>query len=597
MNGNMKWRPLAIVTGIVVALLLLMQLVLPPVLRSYINNHGTELLGREVYLDDVSVNVLGGIVTLDSLTVYAQQPDEEPLLQLHQLKANLVMHHLLVGVLDMEYLRLDGLRLNIEQRDTVFNFSDILLRLSDDEAADEAADPDPADEGLPIVLRDIAITRSYLHYQDLLVHSNFRINDIDLRIPGIDLRELNTSVGMDLTFCEGGNLTTQFVYDERRMTYSIDLRLTDFNMEGLLPYVRQYMMAEGFDGLLNGELQMSGKISHVLDFQMTGHADVYHLVLRDDDDQEVFVCDSLSVGVSEMNLLKNRIGLTHLMMHNPMLDITYGRDSIDNFTRMMNKAEAQLDEEAQSDDPISEATEPDNQPDFQLNIAQMQIRDGHLFYHDLATNVEPFHYQIGGISLNAPQFSLTGHNNVRGKALMGHGGSITLEYHGRLDDHHNMRFNLAASGIELNDFTPYTLQMFGNEVHNGTLSGNIQANVHNGNLQGLIHFTARDPQVSKRRKDVKAEMHVPFRTGVYALTDRNGVCDIELPMSGNIDEPRFSYKRLIFRTLGKLFVKVCTYRRSHNSTPTAMGDDRMSDFDAFDIEDIDIETFANDTID
>ena len=586
----MKKRIALIILTSVAVILLILQLCLPFVIKSYINSNGSELLGREVYLDDVSVNILGGTVTLDSLTVYGQRPDDEPFVRLHQLKADFVTSHLIVGVLDLEYLNLDGLRLNIEQRDTVFNFSDILLRFSEEEESSAGDD----NTGLPVVLRDIAITNSYLHYKDLLVHSDFRINDIDLRIPGIDLRELNTSVGMDLSFFDGGNLSTKFTYEERRKSYTVNMQLTDFNMQGLLPYIQQYIQAEGFSGTLNGELQMRGNIQHVLDFQMTGRAKARNISLVDDNDDEVFTCDSLNIGVSEMNLLKNRIGLSHLIMFSPMIEITYGKDSIDNFTRMMDLARTRLAEEGLKS-PLDEETAADDQPDFQLNITQFQLHEGHLFYHDLATNIEPFHYQIGDISLNAPQFRLSGYNNVRGKALLGQGGSITLDYHGKLDDPRNMRFTLNASGIELNDFSPYTLQMFGNEILDGRLDGTITADVHNGNLQGNIHFTARNPQVSKRRKGINAEMQVPFKTGVYALTDKDGICDIELPMSGNIDEPRFSYKRLIFRTLGKLFVKVSTspFRR-HNATGSNIAD--YSQFDDFNIEDVDIETFGNDSI-
>lgn len=586
-------KKIAIITLAAIALLMAIgQLCLSGILRSYINGHGSELLGREVYLDDVSINMLTGNVILDSLTIFGQLPEEEPFVSVHQLKADVKMRHLLAGVLDMNYFKVDGLRLNIEQRDTVFNFSDILLRFSED----EADAPDAQAEGLPIVMRDIAITNSYLHYQDLLVHSDFNINNITLRIPGIDLRQLNTSVGLDLTFFDGGSLTTQFVYDERRMTYALDLQIADFNMKGLLPYVQQYMLAEDFDGTLNGELHMRGDISHVLDFQMTGKANVRNLSLTDQDDQEVLTCDSLSIGVSEMNLVKNRIGLTHLIMYDPMLDVTYARDSLDNFTRMMLMAEQQLAEEKADDPaPADIAAQPDDQPDFKLYIAQFQILRGHLFYHDLATSVDPFHYQIGDINLNAPQFSLTGINNAKGKARMGNDGIITLEYHGKFDDPYNMRFNLGATGIQLNDFSPYTLQMFGNEILNGSLDGSIIADVHNGNLNGNLHFTAKNPKVSKRRKDVKAEMHLPFRTGVYALTDKNGVCDIELPMSGNVDEPQFSYKRLIFRTLGKLFIKVSTSPFGRNKSKGTMLDGNQY-FNDFNIDDIDLDSFGTDSI-
>lgn len=590
-----KTLPIIIILGVILLLGTLTSWIAPNIVRNYVCDNGEEILGRKIRISDLTANIFTGAINMEGLTVF-EEDGVMPFIHLHRAETNLSMLHLLTGIIDLETLHLSQLDINIQQRDTVFNFTDILQRFSEEETEE-------TDQGYPLVIRDIELSKSSIHYQDLLVRSNIRINDVNLHIPGIDLRDLVTNMGLDLEFVDGGKLTTQMSYNDRTRHYTIDLLLNDFSLEGILPYVQQALWSEKLTGQLNADLKMEGSLSHILDFRLTGQANAHDIYMEDDKGDVVLSCDSILMNVREMNLIENRISLSQMVAHQPSLYITYDKDSLDNFDRMRNLAEHKMAEilatlvKEDSEDKVPSASDisEGTLPDFQLRIDQCQLLDGSLFYRDEATSITPFTYQVGGINLNAPNFSLNQRNHIKGKALLGNSGSITLDYQGKLDDQHNLRLDIHAADVELTDFTPYTLQMFGNSLDNGSLSADVQITTQDGNITGNALIMAEQPMISKKHKDIKPEMPVPFRTAINLLTDRNGHFQINVPISGSIDEPQFSYKRIIFRLIGKMFIRACTFgRRNKNFTPDSLSLSTI--YNDFDINDINIEEFANDSI-
>lgn len=588
-------KVIPIIIGVIFLLGVLTSWVAPNIVRNYVCDNGEDILGRKIRITDLTANIFTGAINMEGLTVF-EEDGIMPFIHLHRAETNLSMLHLFTGVIDLETLHLSQLDVNIQQRDTVFNFTDILQRFSEEEE-------EGSDQGYPLVIRDIELSKSSIHYQDLLVRSNIRINDVNLHIPGIDLRDLVTNMGLDLEFVDGGKLTTQMSYNDHTRNYTIELLLNDFSLEGILPYVQQTLWSEKLTGQLNADLKMEGSLSHILDFHLTGKANARDIYMEDEKGYVVLSCDSVLMNVREMNLLQNRIALSQMVAHQPSFYITYDKDSLDSFDRMRNLAEHKMAEllatlvKDESDDSVPSASDISNGtlPDFQLRIDQCQLLDGSLFYRDEATSIKPFTYQVSGINLNAPNFSLNQRNHVRGKALLGNSGSITLEYHGKLDDERNLSIDLHAADVEITDFSPYTLQMFGNSLDNGTLSADVQLTTQDGNLSGNVLIQAEQPMISKKHKDIKPEMPVPFRTAINLLTDRNGHFQIKVPISGNIDEPQFSYKRIIFRMIGKMFVRVCTFgRRNKNFSTDSLSLSTL--YDDFDINDINIDEFATDSI-
>ena len=595
---------LAFVIVLVVLVLTVITIGGGPYIRHYLNTHGTELLGRRVQVGTVRLNGFTGSLSVDSLFI-AEKDDTTRFVSARQIKTHLNVPRIFLKTCMLDELEADELQLDILQRDTVFNFSDIIERLALDEEDDKP---------LPLVVKDINIHNSYIHYKDSLVGSDYSLNDFQLFIPGIDFRDINTSVGISLSFTDGGTLQTKVDYDDKHKLYSTDIKIDGFNLQGLLPYFRQSIYLGDIMGVLNLDLVMHGSVAHLLDFSLKGKAGIKGLNVLDEEGKTMVRCDTVDIDVRDMDLPANRINLSRVHFERPYIRIQYDKDSLDNFTRLIRKAEriwAERDSMRLAEQGIdysefvrnadkTTALADESSIEFNglvrqqhLEIDTLLIDSARLSYRDESLLHDPFVYELKNVNIKAPNFSLHGINHITADAQLGREGHLRFWYDGRTLDQRDMHMVVQAEKIDVKDFSPYTVQMFGNEVSRGTMSANLMYDTKDGRLLGQNHIVVRNPKVEKKRRGVQSEMNIPFRSGIYILTDKNDVLDIDLPIKGNIEDPKFSYKRLLFRTMGKFIVKVCSspFRRNRNHSDN---DDIFND--TRNLDDIDLDSVSSDLL-
>lgn len=111
--------------------------------------------------------------------------------------------------------------------------------------------------------------------------------------------------------------------------------------------------------------------------------------------------------------------------------------------------------------------------------------------------------------------------------------------------------------LELPPLSPYTIKYAGHGVERGKLSMDVAYRVlPNGQLTAsnklvLNQLTFGDPVEG-------APASLPVRLAVALLADRNGVIDVELPISGSLNDPQFRLGPVIFKIIGNLIMKAVT---------------------------------------
>ena len=76
-------------------------------------------------------------------------------------------------------------------------------------------------------------------------------------------------------------------------------------------------------------------------------------------------------------------------------------------------------------------------------------------------------------------------------------------------------------------------------------------------LNGANKISIYNPQFGDKNREIKPKYNnIPLKMGIYVLTDKNNKANFDIPLSGNIDSPNFSYGKLIIKTLGNLLIKV-----------------------------------------
>ncbi len=114
-----------------------------------------------------------------------------------------------------------------------------------------------------------------------------------------------------------------------------------------------------------------------------------------------------------------------------------------------------------------------------------------------------------------------------------------------------------GKGVDLLALGPYVGKYAGYELLKGKLDVDLRYTVRartvdGQNLARIDQFTLGEATGSPDATSL------PVKLGLAILTDRDGVIDVDLPVSGSVDDPDFSVGRMVWHAAGNLFTKLVT---------------------------------------
>ncbi|MEN9420205.1 MAG: hypothetical protein RI988_3826, partial [Pseudomonadota bacterium] len=115
-----------------------------------------------------------------------------------------------------------------------------------------------------------------------------------------------------------------------------------------------------------------------------------------------------------------------------------------------------------------------------------------------------------------------------------------------------------ATGFELSTISTYAAKYAGYAIERGKLSLDLAYRIDaDGRLQARNQVVVNQLTFGEKVDSPDATT-LPVRLAIALLTDRNGVIDLDLPISGSINDPQFSVFGLVLKVLGNLIVKAVT---------------------------------------
>jgi hypothetical protein len=115
----------------------------------------------------------------------------------------------------------------------------------------------------------------------------------------------------------------------------------------------------------------------------------------------------------------------------------------------------------------------------------------------------------------------------------------------------------SAKDIELPPLSPYAIKYAGYGIQKGKLSVNLKYFIENRKLAAENNVYL-DQLTFGEKVESPTATKLPVLLAVALLKDRNGVIDIDLPVSGSLDDPQFSVGGIIVRVIVNLLTKVIT---------------------------------------
>ena len=187
------------------------------------------------------------------------------------------------------------------------------------------------------------------------------------------------------------------------------------------------------------------------------------------------------------------------------------------------------------------------------------IRQGTLDFSDLSlaggfsTSIHELNGTLNGISNDRntrSQLALEGRVDEFGYAKVS--GSLN-PFIPR--DRSNVRMEFR--NLDVTRVTPYMVRFAGYRVASGRLSLDLNYRVRNNLIEGdnqivLDQFTLGE------KVDSPGAMDLPLGLAIALLKDSDGKIDIALPVSGNLDDPKFDYGLIIRKAIVNLITGIIT---------------------------------------
>lgn len=114
-----------------------------------------------------------------------------------------------------------------------------------------------------------------------------------------------------------------------------------------------------------------------------------------------------------------------------------------------------------------------------------------------------------------------------------------------------------AKGIELTRLTPYAARYAGYAIEKGTLSVTVRYKVDGGKLEA-DNQVFLDQLTFGERVDSPDATKLPVLLAVSLLKNSRGEIDVNLPISGSLDDPQFSVGGIIWKVILNLIGKAVT---------------------------------------
>lgn len=111
--------------------------------------------------------------------------------------------------------------------------------------------------------------------------------------------------------------------------------------------------------------------------------------------------------------------------------------------------------------------------------------------------------------------------------------------------------------VELASFTPYSGRFAGYAIRQGKLSVDLNYKVNDRKLDADHKFVIDQLELGDKVESPDA-VGLPLKLAVALLKDRNGVIDLDLPVTGDLDDPRFRIGPIVWKVLVNLLTKAVT---------------------------------------
>jgi hypothetical protein len=431
-----------------------------------------------------------------------------------------------------------------------------------------STEEEEVEEGEPwkISIENIKLERGLVNYVDTERDQQWLISELNLGCDSLLLKDAMTHLNASMHINRQAELTGKVGINLETLDFAFDGALNEFQLSDIYKYVVPVVNLRELYGSLSTSLTMVGNANNVMATNIRGKLSVDDLHITAHDGGNVLSANNISTQIKELNIERERYIFDSLTASGYSTQFIMRKDGSTNFDRLFYE-EPEVTLETTSEhmgghiydqkERVTITTDESVAPlsGMTLKIGNLNLAGGYIYFVDKTMSKE-FKYKLRNIAIESRNFNIAARNKLTVRATTNNQGTALVRWEGSLNDFYNQSILASLSNVEMKDFTPYAEHYTAFPITSGNITFKSQNVITNGELSGMNRLGTYDFGVGKKDKSLDPEFNLPLRLGVWVLTDKDKHIDIDLPITGHIDSPEFSLRKVIFKAIGNLLLKI-----------------------------------------
>jgi hypothetical protein len=450
----------------------------------------------------------------------------------------------------VDHIAIDGARLRASRE------ADGSLSVARFAKNDETAEA-PSDAPWHWAVGEIRIADAALDLEDRAVSPAVQLNlaPIGLTVAGLS-GEPGTKMNVTADIGLGGKPLLKSTGDVQLtpLTAALALDLNAFDLSILQPYVAEATNLS----LRSGRLSVKGDLSAAAEegaeptMQFKGDVQVADLhTIAGPEKDDLVKWRNLAVTGIDLSHNPDRLTIERIAARQP-------------YARVIIRQDQTLNVAAALKGDASDKAEPETQPSTPSKPTPMRIKTitvtgGSALFADysitpsFATGIVDLEGTISGLSSQRDSRAKV---QLKGKvdryAPVDISGDVNLLSAAKYSD-----VALNFRNMELTTFNPYSGKFAGYNISKGKLSTELKYKVEDRKLNAEHHIVLDNLEFGDKTES-KDAAPIPVKLAVALLKDRNGVIDVQLPVTGSLDDPQFKLGPIVWKAFLGLLTKIVT---------------------------------------
>lgn len=382
------------------------------------------------------------------------------------------------------------------------------------------------------------------------------VDDLALQFEGAssDLRQSVPFTG-SLNLREGGQLSAQGSVVPASGELQADVRASQLALAPLQPLLAQYLKLKIAAGKLSGQGRLSAGSGTAKSpaLRYNGGLAIAGLALNEVDGTPFASWNSVAAEKFSAGFSPFLLEIPELRVAQVNAKLIIENDRSFNAARLLVRPSAP-GAGAQAAPAIA-AT--DAQDPFPVRIGRLRLQDAKLDFVDLSLRPEfgAKIYELNGV-VSGLSSSAASRSRVELDGRVDEFGLVRIR--GDLNPlaaANNTDVGVVFKNIDMVSASPYTMKFAGYRIAEGKMSLDLQYKVRDGQLEGANQIVIDKLRLGER-VDSPDAFKLPLELAIAILKDSDGRIDLGLPVSGNVNDPQFSYGAVIAKAMGNVLAGI-----------------------------------------